>query len=601
MASFADNNRPLTESELDAIRQHIMENGIDTGSEFSDVPSEHSDHNTDSEQEYENDVNSNDQESAEENGESSGINYYYGKNKFKWAKIPPAPSRTRRHNIVSHLPGVIGKARAKNPTTPLQAWECLIDEEILQTVLDRTNERITEMAARYNKHNLSCQYTQHTDTVELRAFLGLLYLSGVFKSNNEDLRSLFATDGTGRDIFRGTMSLNRFYFLLSALRFDDRNSRPERIRNGDKLAAISEVFELFIANCRSNYSVGEYVTVDEMLIAFRGRCSFRMYLKNKPDKYGLKLQCICDAKTHYLLNAFVYTGKDTHSGNPNPKKLSIPTQDVLSLIPPIANSNRNITGDNWFTSLELVNELKSQNLTYVGTIRKNKREIPSQFLPNNGRSVNSTVFGFTKDYTLISHVPKKNRAVLLISSMHHDNSIIDGKPEIINFYNETKGGVDTIDQKCSCYKVGRRTRRWPQTIWFRIMDIAGVNANVIHDGILGNKKTERRAFLTSLGRDLIQDHLLRRSQQMYLPRELRSVIGRITGTEVSFAVQAAPEPQAPLAPQNILVDRKRAKRGRCHICPYSQNKESSVCDVCNKFICKNHRINTTVCKICQEK
>lgn len=72
----------------------------------------------------------------------------------------------------------------------------------------------------------------------------------------------------------------------------------------------------------------------------------------------------------------MYTGK---TNTPNPQKLPIPTKAVLALVEPIGNSNQNVTGDNWFTSLELIDELKKLRLTYVGTMRKNKREIPQQF------------------------------------------------------------------------------------------------------------------------------------------------------------------------------------------------------------------------------
>lgn len=513
--------------------------------------------------------------------------FFYGKNRFKWAKNFPVQSRTRRHNLVSHLPGVIGKARATRPENAIQAWECLIDDDILQIVVEKTNERITDMAAKYNMHNISCQYTNHIDTIEMRAFIGLLYLAGVFKSNNEDLKALFATDGTGRDIFRATMSLNRFYFLLSALCFDDRTTRPQRIANGDTLAAISDIFNKFITNCQSNYSCGEYLTIDEMLIAFRGRCKFRMYLKNKPDKYGLKVQCLVDARTHYLLNAFLYTGKGTHKTNP--RKLAIPTLDILALIPPIDGTNRNITADNWFSSMELVRELQKHNLTYVGTVKKNKREIPNQFQPNKNRPQNSSIFGFTKNETLVSFVPKKNRSVLLISSMHHTDTIIQGKPEIINFYNETKGGVDSLDQKCACYKTGRRTRRWPQAVWFRILDIGGVNSNVIFNGTVNNKSLERRIFLTALGQGLIEPHLRRRSQENNLPRELRNIICKISGVR---------EPEPILGP----VERGK-KRGRCHVCPYSRNqkKESLKCDKCSGYICQNHASKKVLCQLCVDR
>nr|CAI5845985.1 unnamed protein product [Callosobruchus analis] len=48
------------------------------------------------------------------------------------------------------------------------------------------------------------------DIIKLKSFIGLLFYSAVFKSNHENLNSLFTTDGTGRDIFRTVMRKNRF-------------------------------------------------------------------------------------------------------------------------------------------------------------------------------------------------------------------------------------------------------------------------------------------------------------------------------------------------------------------------------------------------------
>lgn len=240
-------------------------------------------------------------------GESA--NYYYGKNKFKWSETPLAPSRTRATNIVITFPGLIGSARVNKPQKPVDAWRLLIDETMIDTTVEHTNEKITEVVVKYGQNVLYCQFTEHMDRVEIEALIGLLYLAGVFKSNHEDIYSLFSTDGTGRDIFRSVISLKRFLFLLTALRFDNAQTRDVRMEN-DRLAPISDLLNAFIANCQSNYSCGEYTTVDEMLVPFRGRCKFRMYMKSKPARYGLKVMCICDSRTHYLFNAFVYTGKN---------------------------------------------------------------------------------------------------------------------------------------------------------------------------------------------------------------------------------------------------------------------------------------------------
>ena len=68
-----------------------------------------------------------------------------------------------------------------------------------------------------------------------------------------------------------------------------------------------------------------------------------------------------------------------------------------------------------------------------------------------------------------------------LSSQHHAEVIDDsGKPEIINFYNSTKADVDTLDQLVRFYTVQRKTRRWPLTIFFNVLDIACYNAFVLY-------------------------------------------------------------------------------------------------------------------------
>ena len=86
-------------------------------------------------------------------------------------------------------------------------------------------------------------------------------------------------------------------------------------------------------------------------------------------------------------------------------------------------------------------------------MKQNKREIPHEFKPARQRDENSSIFGFTKDLTLVSYVPKKNKSVVLLSSLHHDSAICSDseKPEIIEFYNRTNGAVDLLDQMCARY------------------------------------------------------------------------------------------------------------------------------------------------------
>ncbi|KAK2725361.1 hypothetical protein QYM36_000009 [Artemia franciscana] len=122
-----------------------------------------------------------------------------------------------------------------------------------------------------------------------------------------------------------------------------------------------------------------------------------------------------------------------------------------------------------------------QKLTYVGTSKKNKREIPDSFLPNKTHQEGSVLFGFKSDKIVVSYVPMKPKAVVLISSMHHTSKVDEymGKPEIIESYNSTKSEVENLDQKCANYTTRRRKRRWPKTVFFSPLEVAGVNVSVL--------------------------------------------------------------------------------------------------------------------------
>ena len=59
-----------------------------------------------------------------------------------------------------------------------------------------------------------------------------------------------------------------------------------------------------------------------------------------------------------------------------------PIDVVKRLIIPIENSHRNVTTDNYFTSIPPADYLLQKKLTLVGTLKKNKKEIPLEFLPS---------------------------------------------------------------------------------------------------------------------------------------------------------------------------------------------------------------------------
>lgn len=508
-------------------------------------------------------------QSAEVRGTS-----YTSKDGTKWSKDCPRQSvRVRSENIITNAPGV--KGTAKLAKTEIETWSLFITDSMLNTVLTYTNIQIKDKREKHPKNKE--QYHMKDATLEdLKAFIGLLYIAGLNRSNRQNLNDLWRTDGTGVEIFRTTMSLQRFYFLQNCLRFDDKNTRDQR-KKTDNLAAIRDIFDNFVENIQKHYVPSENLTIDEMLLSFRGRCPFRVYIPNKPAKYGIKIQALVDAEKFYILKLEIYAGKQP----PGPYQLSNKAFDIVSrLVEPITKTNRNLTFDNWFTSYPLmIHLLKDHSLTSVGTVRKNKTSVPEIF--KKGTEVNSSRFGFQNDITLVSYVPKKNKVVLVMSTLHHDKNIDEStgdnrKPEMITYYNKTKAGVDVADELSATYDVSRNSKRWPMTIFYGILNMAAINGIIIYrENNTGDKtRMKRRDYIRNLGLNLINDSLRNRQQNVHLPRETRKRIADHLG-----------EPSPP-------VPKKMAgKYVRCGECTQKKDRKTKhCCTKCEKPICMEHAI-----------
>lgn len=89
------------------------------------------------------------------------------------------------------------------------------------------------------------------------------------------------------------------------------------------------------------------------------------------------------------------------------------------------------------------------------------------------------MFGYDGCLTLVSYTPKPSN---IVSSCDEEGVLnsTTGKPEIVMYYNQNKGGVDTFDQMCSSMSCSRNTNRWPMTMFYGILNMAFVNSYVIY-------------------------------------------------------------------------------------------------------------------------
>ena len=403
-----------------------------------------------------------------------------------WTNQKPANiGRQTSENVVKVTPGP--NSKSINAKTPMDAWELFFSENILQIILDCTNNKI--LLKNEGVENVDV-HRQITNMAELRAFIGLRYARGLLSRNNQAIRDLY-TDPEGHHIFGATMQRNRFEFLNKMITFDDIGTRKKRFEH-DRFAAFREVFEMFNDNCSQALNPDGYLSLDETLYPCRTRISFKQYNPSKPSRYGILYKSVNAVQFPYTFRAVVYAGKPL--GDPNqfyvPGIQPIVKSLVNGLMSHVELDGNNITMDRLYTSYQLFQYLLEHNITAVGTIMANKKEIPAEVKSCTQREPLSYEAFWDENNpktSLHSYVVKTKSSgkknVLLLSSMPTflGKTMDDkqDKPAILKFYDFSKGGTDIVDQKISYYSCNTKSARWPLTAFSYVLDTARVNAQSI--------------------------------------------------------------------------------------------------------------------------
>ncbi|CAG7836444.1 unnamed protein product [Allacma fusca] len=226
----------------------------------------------------------------------------------EWSNVIPPSGRRKLINKWTTRPGGQGIRKVvtgvQNAQTLLDVFKLMIQDSMVSEIVKWTNKKANKIIEDWNQQNPTRQPKEWkaTDNVEIHALMGLLLLAGAHGMRNMSTRKIWRSDPKYRlHPFIATMGRERFRDLMRFVRFDDYESREER-RRMDKLSAIRSFIETLRQNIHSIYEPSEYLVVDEMLIPFRGRCFCRVYMKSKPDRYGLKVWALVDVASNFVLN-----------------------------------------------------------------------------------------------------------------------------------------------------------------------------------------------------------------------------------------------------------------------------------------------------------
>jgi len=131
---------------------------------------------------------------------------------------------------------------------------------------------------------------------------------------------------------------------------------------------------------QDEYIPHEQLSVDEGMIPFKGRLSFKQYMKDKPVKFGVKMWIAADAVTAYCLNFEVYVGKHATTFRYLDRHFGLSGRVVIELTKHLHNRGHTVYTDNFFTSPALAHYLSSQGTYLCGTVRSNRKGFPKEIV-----------------------------------------------------------------------------------------------------------------------------------------------------------------------------------------------------------------------------
>ena len=257
---------------------------------------------------------------------------------------------------------------------PIDYFKLLFDKDMWPKLVDETNRYAN---AKIVGQNLSPECRLQTwvpvTVDEIKVFFALCILMGMV--NKESIEDYWTTKEA--PYFNKCMSKNRFLQILSNLHLSDSAREIPVGREGhDPLYKL----RVFITMCSKNfcdiYTPERDLSVDESTCPWKGRLKFRVYNPAKPDKFGVKLYSVNEAVSGYCIGFDVYVGtspiaKYSELGDLDPE-CTTTTKIVVGLLAKngLMFSGHHVYMDNYYSSLELYDELSMRETYACGTVTK---------------------------------------------------------------------------------------------------------------------------------------------------------------------------------------------------------------------------------------
>jgi hypothetical protein len=294
---------------------------------------------------------------------------------------------------------------------------------------------------------------------EIRRFNGVLMLSGYNQlPSQRDYWSLQLD--LGNFAVKSSLTRDRFLKIKKYLHLVDNNVAPHG-PNQDRIFKVRPLYNLLGRNFMRFGVFKEDLSVDESMVPYYGRHTLKMFMRGKPVRFGFKNWCLCSSDG-YCFKFNTYQGAEPK----HVKKDPLGTRVVMDLIQDCCPEEHRLYFDNFFTSVNLLLELKKKGIRATGTVRDNrlhqvKNLTPVSVMKKKDRGFHSATFDRCSEILVVRW--NDNNVVTIATNHDFIHPMISARrycrtpkkiPNVINNYNINMGGVDVHDKLLGAYRIG---------------------------------------------------------------------------------------------------------------------------------------------------
>ena len=211
-------------------------------------------------------------------------------------------------------------------------------EQTVDLIVEETN-RYAHQSLKNNPPHLATW--KNVSKEKLKAYFGVCMIMGI---NQLPRIADYWKDNLGNTGIKQKMTRNRFQEISQLLHFTDSTRTPAHGKNVyDQLYNVRPVLNAVLENSQRCYSPNKHIAMDEGMIAFKGRLSFRQYMLAKPTKYGIKVWMAVNLKNGYVISYDVYLGSEEGVQRIH----GLGNDVVMKMIQPYMNKNHHVYFDNF--------------------------------------------------------------------------------------------------------------------------------------------------------------------------------------------------------------------------------------------------------------